>query len=162
MFFQLIFDAGTATPSATGGVSLPLIFLVLLIVLVVAAGIVKLLRGAGKSSNWDALNRQKFTASWKEIEALAKQGSPAGRKLALIEADKLLDHALKSVGFPGETMADRLKVAQYQHPKIKDVWTAHKWRNQLVHEQNFSLSDRQTHEALRAFEAVLRSLKALL
>lgn len=134
---------------------------VILVFIFLAAGIVRLIRSNAKSSDWETLNRQKFTATWKEIEGLAKQGSAAGRKLAVIEADKLLDHALKGVGFPGETMADRLKVAQYQHPKIKDVWTAHKWRNQLVHEQDFHLSERQTHEALRAFEAVLRSLRAL-
>ncbi len=162
MLFQLVFDAGGATPaSAAGGPSPVMIALVLLVVLVIAVTLVKALASSKKPSDWEALNRQKFTATWKEIEGLAKQGSAAGRKLAVIEADKLLDHALKGVGFPGETMADRLKVAQYQHPKIKDVWTAHKWRNQLVHEQDFHLNERQTQEALRAFEAVLRSLRAL-
>ncbi len=161
MLFQLVFDAGVAAPSSTGGPSRITIALVVVIVFVIAIALIRALSASKGSSDWEALNRERFTATWKEIQGLAKQGSAAGRKLAIIEADKLLDHALKTVGFPGETMADRLKVAQYQHPKIKDVWTAHKWRNQLVHEQNFHLNDRQTHEALRAFEAVLRSLRAL-
>ena len=83
------------------------------------------------------------------------------RKLAVIEADKLVDHAFKTVGFPGETMADRMKVAEYKHPKVREMWTAHKWRNQLVHEAHFEISERQAKEALRSYEAVLRSLRAL-
>lgn len=162
MFFQLVFDTTAPASSSSGGSSLFLIAIVLAIVVAIAIGIIKALSSGKKSSDWDALNRQKLTATWKEIQGLAKQGSGPGRKLAIIEADKLLDHVLKTVGFPGETMADRLKVAEYQHPKIREVWTAHKWRNQLVHEQNFTVSERQTAEALRAFEAVLRSLKALL
>ena len=166
MLFQLIFDTAPAATGLSGGETSGSAWIVLAAVFGVLAlvglGIAKALRSRGGSSDWEAINREKTTAAWREAEGLAKQGSAAGRKLAVIEADKLLDHALKSLGFPGETMAERLKAAAYSHPKLRDVWTAHKWRNQLVHEQHFALSERQTQEAMRSFEAALRALKVLL
>lgn len=163
MFFQLLFNTNAAQPTAAS-YSAPWGIVVLLVVVfaLIGIGIVVAKRRSGGESDWDLMNRKKMTASFNEAKALAKSGSAAGRKLAVIEADKLLDHALKSLGVPGETMADRLKVAQYQHPKLQDVWTAHKWRNQLVHEAHFSLSERQTEQAMRDFEAALRSIRVLL
>ncbi len=137
-----------------------MIIVVTVVLLLMVFGAVKAIGSSSKSGDWDALNREKIAKTWKEIQGLAGQSSIT-RKLAIIEADKLVDNALKTLGFPGETMSERMKVAEYKHPKIREMWQAHKWRNQLVHESDFSLSERQTKEALRAFEAVLKSLRAL-
>lgn len=162
MFFQLILDSssGQLGPSSSGIPTVFIIAIVIAVLVLIVFAAVKALGTSSKGHDWDAFNREKMAKNWKEIQGLAAQ-SPITRKLAIIEADKMVDNALKTLGFPGETMADRMKVAEYQHPKIREMWTAHKWRNQMVHESNFSLSERQTKEALRAFEAVLRSLRAL-
>lgn len=164
MFFQLLFNAASVPPATSTDTSAPwaIMVLIVIVLVLVGVGIVAAKRRSGHESDWDLINRKKMTASFEEAKALARSGTAAGRKLAVIEADKLLDHALKALGTPGETMADRLKVAQYQYPKIQDVWTAHKWRNQLVHEAHFSLSERQTEQAMRDFESALRTLRVLL
>lgn len=163
MLFQLLFDTNqTPIASSGGGVSGIAIAFVVVVMAVFAVGIVLIRRAMTSSaSNWEEAERKRFQKAWDELTQLAKVGGAPGRKLAMIEADKLVDTVLRKVGFPGETMAERLKVAEYQHPAIKNMWTAHRWRNQLVHEAHFTLTDRQTQEALKAFEAVLRSFKAL-
>lgn len=162
MFFQLILDSSSKSPVVSGGAesSAWIVILAIAMLALVGFGIVKAIRSSSSTNDWDALNRAKIRKTWNEISALASQG-PITRKLAIIEADKLVDHTLKALGFPGETMSERMKVAEYKHPKIREMWQAHKWRNQLVHEADFSLSERQTKEALRGFEAVLKSLRAL-
>lgn len=162
MFFQLILDPspGQEISSVPGTPTFFIVAVVIAVLILIVFAAVRVLRSSSKEGDWGAFNREKMTKSWKEIEGLATQG-PMTRKLAVIEADKLVDHALKTVGYPGETMSERMKVAEYKHPKIREMWQAHKWRNQLVHEAHFDLSERQTKEALRAFEAVLRSLHAL-
>lgn len=164
MLFQLLFDAQPSPSSLArdqvgGGVGL-LFLLVLVVAMVAVVWFVRRTRSSG-TSNWEAAERKRFQKAWEELNQLAKQGGAPGRKLAMIEADKLVDTVLRKRGFPGETMAERLKVAEYQHPAIKHMWNAHRWRNQLVHEAHFSLSERQVREALQAFEAVLRSFQAL-
>jgi hypothetical protein len=79
------------------------------------------------------MSREELRKRWEEIEKIGS-GSVMGGKMAIVEADKLLDGALKSMMIPGDTMGERLKFACYRFPELKKVWYAHKLRNQLVHE----------------------------
>lgn len=163
MFFQLIFDTEpTLVSSSTNQDTIAFVVLIGLGVMVIGLLMygIRRARSAG-SSNWELFERERLQKAWREVEGLAKQGSAAGRKLAVIEADKLVDTALRKIGFPGETMAERMKVAEYQFPAIRQMWNAHRWRNQLVHEAHFSLSERQVLEALRAYEEVMRQMRVL-
>ncbi len=158
--FQFLLDA---SPTAAASVSSPDALLVVVLVLLIGAGGVWfwMSQKHGGGSDWDAMEREKTRKAWKEIEELVAQNSSMGRKLAIIEADKLLDTCLRRVGFPGETFAERLKVAEYQHPALRMVWTPHKWRNQLVHEAHFTITDRQVRESLKLYRDALRALKAV-
>lgn len=163
MLFQLLFDTNPAPlASASTGPNGVAIAFIALVALVLVGGILAIRRSfSSGTSNWEEAERKRFQKAWNELVQLANVGGAPGRKLAIIEADKLVDTVLRKVGFPGETMAERLKVAEYQYPAIKQMWTAHRWRNQLVHEAHFTLTERQTSEAIKAFEAVLRAFKAL-
>jgi hypothetical protein len=103
---------------------------------------------------------EKVRKTWEEIGKTAGQGV-MGMKLAIIEADRLLDAVLKSMMMPGETMAERLKVAQYKYPDLKRVWYAHKLRNQLVHESSFELRSRDGQDALKHYRDALKTLHVL-
>lgn len=137
---------------------------VMVVFVVVIVGIIvmlyKKIRGFFLSRAFDGFDRQQFARRWKEIEELT-DGGEVKRKLAIIEADKLLDHALKALAFPGESLGDRLKFAGYKYPKIKDVWWAHKVRNQLVHEASYHLDAGVAKKALRQFKRSLQDLGAI-
>lgn len=114
-----------------------------------------------------ALNRKRsgldhayYQKQWATIEGFQKNGG-AGLQLAVFEADKLLDSALKHRGFAGETMGERLKSAHRAFMNTDAVWRAHKLRNRLAHEQNVSLNTAQAAEALRSFKAALKDVGAL-
>lgn len=131
-----------------------------LVVLVLVICVVAVIRRRLQHPDLLNLTPEEIKKRWEEIEKTAGQG-PMGAKLALIEADKLLDHVLKSMMIPGETLGERLKMAAYKYPAITKVWPAHKLRNQLVHDSQFELRSGEARRALSDFHAALRTLRVL-
>jgi hypothetical protein len=104
------------------------------------------------------LDHTYFQASWMEL--LARVKSPEGMMLAVIDADKLLDEALRRHHFKGKTMGERLVSAQRIISDNDAVWYAHKLRNRLVHEPNVRLKKKEAQTALAGFKQGLKDLGA--
>ena len=84
-----------------------------------------------------------------------------GWRLAIIDADKLLDQALRQHGAKGETLGDRLRDREKLFSKYNDLWSAHKLRNRLVHEPQVSRTKAAAGRALQEFQRALKELGAL-
>lgn len=140
-------------------------WIVILLFVAVTFGIVSMLyskiRGFFASRKFDGADRVAMKKRWEEVERMADTSGEMSRKLAVIEADKLLDHALKALAMPGTTLGERLKFAQYKYPELREVWFAHKIRNQLAHEASFHLDSRLAKNALRSFRKALERLGAI-
>lgn len=132
-----------------------IIFLIAIIVfgLVVLAVISRLARKRPKT-----LNQEYFQQQWMEL--LARVKTPEGMMLAIIDADKLLDVALKKHHFKGKTMGERLVSAQRMISDNDAVWYAHKLRNRLVHEPHVRLKKSEAKTALAGFRQGLKDLGA--
>jgi len=113
------------------------------------------------SRKFDATDLAGMRRRWQDVEAMVARGTELDRKMAVLEADKLLDHALKSLSMPGTTLGERLKFAQYKYPDLRDVWPAHRVRNQLAHEAGFRLDPGTARRALNAFQKALSRLGAI-
>jgi hypothetical protein len=105
------------------------------------------------------LNQEYFQHQWMEL--LARVKTPEGMMLAIIDADKLLDQALKKRHFRGKTMGERLVSAQRFISDNDSAWYAHKLRNRLVHEPNVKLKKKEAQMALSGFRQSLKDLGAL-
>jgi hypothetical protein len=104
------------------------------------------------------LNQDYFLDRWGEL--LLRVRSPEGMILAVIDADKLLDEALKKKNFKGKTMGERLVSAQRSLTDNDAVWYAHKLRNRLVHEPDVKLKKNEAQKALTGFKVGLQDLGA--
>lgn len=105
------------------------------------------------------LNREYFVAKWKELQkGLARSDA---WPMAVIQADSLLDEALRKRRFKGRTMGERLVAAQKSLSDNDAVWFAHKLRNKLVHEVDTDLKQKEVQKALLGFRQALRDLGAL-
>jgi hypothetical protein len=139
--------------------------IVVLVFAGITIGIIALLigkvRGFFASRGFDGTDRETMRKRWDEIVRMSETQGEMSRKLALIEADKLLDYALKALAMPGTSLGERLKFAQYKHPELRDVWWAHKIRNQLAHEATFHLDAGMARKALQAFRNALARLGAI-
>lgn len=101
-----------------------------------------------------------YRREWASIVDLSNKDM-SSQQFAILQADKLLDKALKDRGFAGSTMAERLTSASRAFSRRDDVWSAHKLRNKIAHEHNIQLNKVWTKKALRSFQRGLQDLGAL-
>lgn len=105
------------------------------------------------------LKTAKFTKRWKEL-----QHNCANRKTwpqAIIDADNLLDDALKKARYKGKTTGERLVSAQHTLTSNDTVWFGHKLRKNIASQDARKLKKSDVLEALSGFRQALRDLGAL-
>ncbi|MDO4872162.1 MAG: hypothetical protein Q4A27_01890 [bacterium] len=107
------------------------------------------------------LDKEKFQGSWLKIENSIKRDEPATWHLALINADKLVDTALRELQFSGQTMGERLKNAKDKLSSPNSIWHAHKLRNVIAHEPDAEINYDQTRRAMNSFKQALKDLGAI-
>jgi hypothetical protein len=130
----------------------------LLVIIIFGAAVLAVISRLAKSRA-PRMNQQYFQQKW--LELLARVKTPEGMMLAVIDADKLLDEALKKRHFRGKTMGERLVSAQRLISDNDAVWYAHKLRNRLVHEPNVRLKKKEAQTALAGFRQGLKDLGAI-
>ncbi|OGL79042.1 hypothetical protein A3E39_02235 [Candidatus Uhrbacteria bacterium RIFCSPHIGHO2_12_FULL_60_25] len=156
---ETIFNLEPATRAATSLPPVAIAVIAVLILLILAAMVI-VLRRYLTQPEMHGMSREEIRARWEEIEKIGAS-SVMGGKMAIVEADKLLDSSLKSMTIPGETLGERLKFASYKYPELRKVWFAHKLRNQLVHEASFEISVSQAKAALHEYKKALRVIHVL-
>lgn len=82
--------------------------------------------------------------------------NPNDWKLAIIEADIILDEVLKQQGYAGNSLGERLKsISTNQLNSLDDAWEAHKVRNRIAHEgADFVLTKRVADETINRYRRV--------
>jgi hypothetical protein len=99
---------------------------------------------------------------WEVIQKKFSLGTPEAVRIAVIEADALVDTALKSMGIEGEHLADRLSNLDSEEiTTINRVWRAHRMRNDLVHTSGFVLAPEDAKLAMDDYEAFLKEIEML-
>lgn len=132
--------------------------LFLLGVLVVAVGLIVIISLTRKAPK--GLNREKYQEEWLLLEN-SLTSDISVQHMAIINADKLLDKALKERGFKGETMGERLGAASREFTKRDSVWGAHKLRNRIAHEDSVRINLALTRRVLASYKYALKDLGAL-
>jgi len=72
---------------------------------------------------------------WNRILSQLEGDDEQGWRLAILEADIMLNELLDTLGYKGETMGDKMKrVERADFRTIDLAWEAHKFRNQIAHQ----------------------------
>ena len=95
------------------------------------------------------------------IEQQLTKGEESSCHLVILNADKLLDQALRQRGFKGETMGERMKSARDTWSNANDVWSAHKLRNRIAHETDVVIGYPAARNALGAYKRALKDVGAI-
>lgn len=105
-------------------------------------------RGAGKNSRLQ------------DILKHSSSDNPNDWKLAIIEADIILDSTLKQRGYIGNSLGEKLKgIAPGQLSSLNDAWEAHKVRNRIAHDgADFVLTKRMVDETVTKYQRVFSEL----
>ncbi len=107
------------------------------------------------------LDVDKYRLKWLAIEKQLDRTQPASCHLAVLNADKLLDQALRERSVRGETMGERMKNAKDTWSNANAVWTAHKLRNQIAHESDVQVGYDDARRALAGFKQALKDIGAI-
>lgn len=113
-----------------------------------------------KSREYD-LDKSGIKKRWQEIEKMLDGPGEMNYKIAVMEADKMLDYVLKSMSMAGKDMGERIRFASFKYSRLRKVWWAHVLRNQLVHEATFVLDYGMAKRAIKTFRRALEELGAL-
>ncbi len=135
-----------------------LVITMFIVVVVIGIGLLIFMgmtRRGGRS-----LDQEKYRSRWLAITQGMGETAESWQ-FAIMNADKLLDQALKERGVAGETMGERLKNSKSHLSNVDSVWRAHKLRNRIAHEDGIKVSKRQTGEALKIFKKALTDVGAL-
>ena len=107
------------------------------------------------------LNVAKYQSQWLTIENSLKSDNHATYQLAILNADKLVDAALRDRGVKGNTMGERMKSAQSIWKNPDHIWGAHKVRNRIAHEPDSEVTYDIAARSLVAYKQALKDLGAI-
>lgn len=109
--------------------------------------------GEEEQKNW-------FLARWNIILGYFEGDEEALWRIAILEADALLDEILKSRGYEGNNLGERLKNSKFN--TIDLAWSAHKMRNRIAHEGiKLVLTERMIKQTKEAFKAVFKEFNII-
>lgn len=139
----------------SSGTSLFIFLISILVVGVLLAVVIFLTRRAPRG-----IKVEEFQEAWLKIENSLTEDVTT-QYMAILDADKLLDKALKILRYKGETMGERMTSASRVFTKREAVWAAHKLRNRIAHEDGVKVSFLLTKRALTSFKKALKDLGAI-
>ncbi|MBU3896021.1 hypothetical protein KKG36_01800 [Patescibacteria group bacterium] len=104
---------------------------------------------------------KKIIRRWAKITKRYSTGTEYDLKLAVLEAENLLDEVLMNKGFTGLNFEERVKqVPQTQLPNAEGVLESHKLRDAIAHDPNYKPSRGEVKKALDAYEVGIKAIES--
>lgn len=106
---------------------------------------------------------QMQNAKWDRVISHINSPNQSDWKLAIMEADIMLDDLLKASGYHGDSIGEKLKgVEKSDFLTLDAAWEAHKIRNRIAHDgADFDLNERIAKQTVAQFESVFREFKII-
>ncbi len=110
---------------------------------------------------------------WESIISRSKINSPESIRLAILDADNLVDDLLDRMGIgggdsfaskesKGASMADKLEnLSTDDFSTLNRLWAAHRGRNKVVHEPGFVISHEEAQKTLDDYTSFLKEVGAI-
>ncbi|MEI6660168.1 MAG: hypothetical protein WCK91_01960 [bacterium] len=100
---------------------------------------------------------------WHYIQTLIESANESDWRVAIIEADSLLEETLRERGFTGDTTSELLEGASAGgFQSIQNAWDAHLVRNQIAHVgSDFPLSQTEGRRVIRMYQNFFEELRVV-
>lgn len=102
------------------------------------------------------IKKEKKNERWNAVIQHINSSQPGDWRVAIIEADAMLDALTKSLGLIGNDLGDRLRNAPTgDFATLDNAWEAHKLRNRIAHDGlKYELPYRDAKKAIELYESV--------
>lgn len=96
------------------------------------------------------------TNKWDKVLRLIDSDNPGDWRLAILEADIILDELVSRMGYEGETLGEKMKnIEKSDFQTINDAWEAHKMRNIIAHRgSDYILTKREAKRIIELYARV--------
>ena len=139
-----------------------LIFLFLIVLFILKAKKLKL-GVIPERKEGSEINLEKLNQNWQNVLNHLNSANESEWKLAIIEADKLIDDLLVQKGYQGESLAERLNMVDKKNMKSFELlWEAHKVRNRIAHRLDFKINRNEALKVISYYGEALKDLETLL
>lgn len=93
---------------------------------------------------------------WEKVKAHVSSPNPNDWRIAIIEADAMLDEVLEKAGYRGDSVGEKLKgIEPSDMLTLDEAWEAHKARNLIAHEgSDYQLNDREAKRVIELYRKV--------
>jgi hypothetical protein len=111
----------------------------------------------------DAESARTENPRWHYILTLVESPNESDWRVAIIEADSMLEELLRERGFSGDTVSELLEGAKTGgFTTIQSAWDAHLVRNQIAHQGSaFSITQIEARRVIKMFQNTFEELKAI-
>ncbi|MEI7425936.1 MAG: hypothetical protein WCK16_03370 [Candidatus Moraniibacteriota bacterium] len=104
-----------------------------------------------------AYKKNKLKAKWLKVKAKLKSENESDYKVAIIEADKIIEDLIARMNYAGENMSERLdNITPGQIENIEDLRKAHEVRNRIIHDDSFILTKEEAEKTFDYYEDFLK------
>jgi len=113
----------------------------------------------GLALNWNSEKKQK-NERWSRVETYMTSLNPSDWKIAILEADNILDQIVERMGYAGTTLGERMKqIEASDFPYLEEAWVAHKMRNSIAHKgTDYELSRSDAEQTINIYHRIFREL----
>jgi uncharacterized protein YutE (UPF0331/DUF86 family) len=99
---------------------------------------------------------------WEKIKNRLSLEQESQYKLAIIEADQIVDKIVSSMGLKGKDMIERLESSQMGKIEYsEELKKAHQFRNKIIHDESAKVSKETAKEIVGIYEEFLNQLELL-
>lgn len=98
---------------------------------------------------------------WEHIAGLFHSQNASDWRVAVIDADSLLEACITDLGYQGQSFGEKLKsMNSGQVPALDAMWDVHRLRNTLAHNGSaYNLTHREAFRAYKIYENILRDFR---
>lgn len=113
-------------------------------------------------SKFKSYEFEKFAKDWKKIMKRLETGLESEYKLAIIEADVMLEQVLERMGHIEPTIEEKInKVTPSDIPSVNELKVTREIRNDVIHDPDYDLSQEKSKEVLSVYEKAFKELNIL-
>lgn len=104
---------------------------------------------------------QEGNKRWDKIMELASSENPKEWRLAILDADVLLDELVTKMGYRGENLGEKMKgIERSDFTTLECAWEAHKVRNTIAHSSSdFILTQREAKRIMDLYKRVFEEFQ---
>jgi hypothetical protein len=103
-----------------------------------------------------------FLPKWRKIEKRLESKIEADFKLAILEADELLNKAMDEVGYKGKDLNEKLeKATEEMISNLKELKEVRKIKESIIEDPSYKLTEEEAKKVIKIYEKALRDLQVL-